>query len=130
MAREFSRTQRVADQLQRELAQLIQFQVKDPRMGMVTVSAVKISKDLSYADVYVTVLPIGDQDEAECIKASVDVLNNAAGFLRHELATLIKLRILPHLRFHYDESVERGRRIHSLIEKAYQREQQDSDNEE
>ena len=86
MAREFSRTQRIADQVQRDLAQLIQFEIKDPRMGMVTISHVKIAKDLGYADVYVTVLPLGDQDEATAIKESLTVLNNAAGFLRGELA--------------------------------------------
>ncbi|MBY4678809.1 30S ribosome-binding factor RbfA [Marinobacterium arenosum] len=127
MAREFSRTQRVADQIQRDLAQLIQQDLKDPRLGMVTVSHVKVSKDLGYADVYITVLPLGDQDQDQAIKDSLGVLNGAAGHLRHELARGIKLRIMPHLRFHYDESVERGRHLHSLIEKAYQMEKRDDD---
>jgi len=118
MAREFSRTQRIADQVQRDLAQLIQFEIKDPRMGMVTISHVKIAKDLGYADVYVTVLPLGDQDEATTIKESLKVLNNAAGFLRGELARGIKLRVMPALRFHFDETVERGRHLHGLIESA------------
>lgn len=118
MAREFSRTQRIAEQVQRDLAQLIQFEVKDPRMGMVTISHVKVAKDLGYADVYVTVMPLGDQDEAESIAASLHVLRQASGFLRRELARQIKLRVMPQLRFHFDESVERGRQLHSLIEKA------------
>lgn len=120
MAKEFSRTQRVADQVQKDLARLIQRDLKDPRLGMITVSYVKISKDLGYADIYVTVMPFGEQDEVEAIKDSLKVLNNAAGHLRHELARGIKLRIMPELRFHFDSTIERGRHLHSLIEKAYQ----------
>lgn len=86
MAREFKRTDRVADQIQRDLAVLIQREIKDPRLGMVTISHAKVSKDLGYADIYITVMAIGDQDEAEAIKASLKVLNAAAGFLRSELA--------------------------------------------
>jgi ribosome-binding factor A len=122
MAREFKRTDRVADQIQRDLAVLIQREIKDPRLGMVTISHVKVSKDLGYADIYVTVMALGDADEAESIAVSLKVLNAAAGFLRAELARGIKLRVMPQLRFHFDESVERGRRLHSLIERAYQQE--------
>lgn len=118
MAREFSRTQRIADQMQRDLAQLIQLEVKDPRMGMVTVSHVKVAKDLGYADVYFTVFPLGEQTQEEAVAASLEVLKSAAGFLRHELTHRIKLRVMPQLRFHFDASVERGRQLHSLIEKA------------
>ncbi|MCV6589156.1 MAG: 30S ribosome-binding factor RbfA [Marinobacterium sp.] len=122
MAKEFSRTQRVADQVQKDLARLIQRDLKDPRLGMITVSHVKISKDLGYADVYVTVMPFGDQDEAQAIKDSLAVLKGAAGHLRHELARGIKLRVMPELRFHFDSTIERGRHLHGLIEKAYQME--------
>ncbi len=118
MAREFSRTQRIADQMQKDLAQLIQFEVKDPRMGMVTISHVKVAKDLGYADVYITVLPIGEQTQDDAVAVSLEVLRSAAGFLRHELAKKIKLRVMPQLRFHFDASIERGRHLHSLIEKA------------
>jgi ribosome-binding factor A len=121
MAREFTRTQRVADQIQKDLAQLIQRQIKDPRIGMVTVSYVKVAKDLGYADVYVTVMAFGEQtDEAQTVKESLSVLNKAAGFLRHELARGIKLRVMPQLRFHFDETVDRGRRLHSLITQVNQ----------
>lgn len=120
MAKEYSRTQRIADQMQRELAKLIQFQIKDPRMGMVTVSYIKVAKDLGYADVYVTVLPLNGKSEEEATKASLSILNQAAGFLRGEIARSIKLRVVPQLRFHFDGTVERGRSLHSLIEKAYQ----------
>ena len=130
MAREFKRTDRIADQIQRDLAMLIQREIKDPRLGMVTVSYVKVSKDLGYADTYVTVMPLGNQDEAKVTPESLAVLNKAAGFLRKELARGIKLRVMPQLRFHFDESVDRGRRLHSLIEQAYQQEQKRSDSEE
>jgi len=124
MARDYSRTERIADQLQRELAQLIQFEVKDPRLGMVTVSHVKVSKDLGFADIYITVLPLNGKDEAEAIVDSLKVLNSAAGFLRGELARQIKLRVMPQLRFHFDESIERGRHLHHLIEAAIRKENQ------
>lgn len=113
--REFKRTDRVADQLQQELAVLIQREIKDPRLGMVTVSGVTVSRDLGYADVYVTLL--GD-DDAERIKENLAVLKRAAGFLRSQTARRIKLRHVPELRFHYDESVTRGHKLSSLIDQA------------
>ena len=75
MARDYSRTSRIADQLQRELAQIIQLEIQDPRLGMVTVSYTKVSKDLGYADVYITVLPLNGKDEDEAIVDSLKVLN-------------------------------------------------------
>lgn len=116
MAREFSRSQRVAEQLQRELAQIIQREVRDPRLGMVTVNGAKISKDLNYADIYITVL--GEDESEESIKASLKVLNNASGFLRAQVSKRIQLRVMPELRFHYDESVARGNRLSHLINQA------------
>ncbi|MCG7599437.1 30S ribosome-binding factor RbfA [Halomonas sp. McH1-25] len=113
--REFKRTDRVADQLQQELAVLIQREIKDPRLGMVTVSGVDVSRDLGYADVYVTLL--GDND-AERIKENLTVLKRAAGFLRSQIAQRIKLRHVPELRFHYDASVARGHQLSSLIDQA------------
>ena len=113
--REFKRTDRVADQLQKELAVLIQREVKDPRLGMVTVSGVEVSRDLGYADVHVTLL---GEDTPEHIQENLKVLNQAAGFLRGQIAKRIKLRHVPELRFHYDESVVRGQRLSSLIEEA------------
>ncbi|MBN3564737.1 30S ribosome-binding factor RbfA [Aliamphritea spongicola] len=118
MARDFSRTQRIADQVQKELAQLIQREIKDPRLGMVTISYVKVAKDLGYADVYVTVLPLGGKDHDEAIAESLKVLNQASGFLRGQLARLVKLRVMPQLRFHFDASVDRGRRLNDLIFQA------------
>ena len=111
--REFKRTDRVADQLQKELAVLIQREVKDPRLGMVTVSGATVS--LGYADIYVTLL--GEQDP-ERIKENLQVLKRAAGFLRSQIAQRIKLRHVPELRFHFDESVVRGQHLSSLIDEA------------
>ncbi|MDH4571738.1 30S ribosome-binding factor RbfA [Salinicola acroporae] len=113
--REFKRTDRVADQLQQELAVLIQREIKDPRLGMVTVSSVKVSRDLGYADIYVTLL--GENDSAR-VKENLAVLKRAAGFLRSQIARRIKLRHVPELRFHYDESVVRGHKLSALIDEA------------
>ncbi|MCB8889119.1 30S ribosome-binding factor RbfA [Vreelandella malpeensis] len=113
--REFKRTDRVADQLQKELAVLIQREVKDPRLGMITVSGATVSRDLGYADIYVTLL--GEQ-APERIKENLQVLKRASGFLRSQIAKRIKLRHVPELRFHYDESVVRGQQLSSLIDEA------------
>ncbi|GHB04147.1 30S ribosome-binding factor RbfA [Modicisalibacter luteus] len=123
--REFKRTDRVADQLQQELAVLIQREIKDPRLGMVTVSGVSVSRDLGYADVYVTLL--GD-DDAGRIKENLAVLKRAAGFLRSQIAQRIKLRHVPELRFHYDESVARGHKLSSLIDQAVESDRARNDN--
>ncbi len=133
MAKVSPRVQRVADQLQRELAMLIQTEVNDPRVGMVSVTSVKVSRDLAYADVYVTVMGSVDgaaalapgvtleqADELDKleIEASVKALNSAAGFLRTLLSKRLSLRITPRLKFHYDESVARGQYLSSLIDRA------------
>ncbi|WNL39331.1 30S ribosome-binding factor RbfA [Halomonas sp. PAMB 3232] len=113
--REFKRTDRVADQLQKELAVLIQREIKDPRLGMVTVSGATVSRDLGYADIYVTLL--GEQ-APERIKENLQVLKRASGFLRSQIAKRIQLRHVPELRFHFDESVVRGQQLSSLIDEA------------
>ncbi len=114
MAREFSRNRRVGEQMQRELALLIQQEVKDPRLGMVTVSAVEVTRDLAHAKVFVTVM----NADAAHVKVSLDVLGHAAGFLRRELARRMLLRAVPELHFVYDESIERGASLSSLIDQA------------
>lgn len=119
MARDFKRTDRIGDQMQRDLSELIRLSIKDPRVGMVTVNQVSVSKDLGYADVYVTLLTLEDvAADSEQVKSTIKVLNGAAGFLRSELARRIKLRTIPQLRFHFDASVGEGRRLDSLIRKA------------
>ncbi|HEB98879.1 MAG TPA: 30S ribosome-binding factor RbfA [Thiotrichales bacterium] len=113
MPRDFPRTRRVGEQMQRELAVLIRDRIKDPRLGMVTVSDVEVSRDLAHARVYFTVL--GDE---EARRQSQEVLDRAAGFLRGELGRIMKLRTVPELRFIYDESIERGEKLDALIEAA------------
>lgn len=113
MPRDHSRTLRVAEQIQRDLAELIRLELKDPRVGMVTLTDVEVSADYAHAKVFFTTLGTGDQ-----IAAATAGLNHAAGFLRHELGQRIKLRGIPQLHFTYDESVERGVRLSRLIDEA------------
>lgn len=115
MAKEYSRTQRVADFVQQELANLIQFEVRDPRVGMVSITAVDVSRDLSHAKVFVTVMGKDSEQEAA---DSLEALNKAAGFLRSQLARSNNARTTPRLKFYFDESVGRGRYLSGLIEKA------------
>ena len=113
MPREFPRTRRVGEQIQRELAALIRDELNDPRLGMVSISAVQVSRDMSHAKVYVSVL--GNEEQSG---ESVKVLNHAAGFLRHKLGKLMHIRVIPELRFYLDRSLEEGARIGALINKA------------
>ncbi|UVJ44738.1 30S ribosome-binding factor RbfA [Pseudomonas sp. LS1212] len=124
MAKEYSRTQRIGDQMQRELAQLIRREVKDPRVGLVTITAVDVSRDVGHAKVFITVM---GQETAEDIKQSIKVLNAAAGFLRMQLGKEMKLRSVPQLHFHYDESVTRGAHLSALIERAVAEDSQHQD---
>lgn len=118
------RTQRLADQIQREIAGLIRLELKDPRLGMVTVSGVKVSPDMGYADVYVTVLGATLDEKPD---ESLAVLNTASGFLRSELGKSIKTRITPRLRFHFDEVTARGNRMAALITQAVREDQSRAD---
>ncbi|MEN8108412.1 MAG: 30S ribosome-binding factor RbfA [Pseudomonadota bacterium] len=113
MPREFSRTRRVGEQIQRELASLVREEIKDPRLGMVSISGVSVSRDLAHAKVYISVL--GDQS---AVTESLGVLKRAAGFLRHRLGQLMHIRIVPHLKFEFDSSLEEGARMDALINKA------------
>ena len=114
MAREFSRSRRVGEQIQRELAELVQRELKDPRLGMVTISAVEVTRDMSVAKVFFTVF--GDENHDE--KQSLEALNSANGFLRRELGHRMRLRCVPELRFHYDHSIEKGSHLSALINEA------------
>lgn len=113
MPREFPRTRRVGDQIQRELADLIRTELKDPRLGMVSVSGVTVSRDLSHARVHVSVLG-NETQTAESLK----ILHHAAGFLRHKLGQSMRMRVIPELHFHLDRSLEEGARIGALINLA------------
>jgi ribosome-binding factor A len=121
MAKEFSRTQRLGDFMRQELAQLIQFEIRDPRVGMVSITDVQIAKDLSHARVYVTVLGKETADDAA---ESIEALNHAGGFLRSSLAKINNARTTPKLRFVFDESIGRGARMSKLIDEALSADQQ------
>lgn len=108
-----SRHARIADQIQRELAELVRLEVRDPRVGMITITGVDLSRDQSHAKVYFTVL--GAAPEAEHARTG---LEHAAGFLRSALAHRLSTRTVPELHFAYDESVERGMRLSRLIDEA------------
>lgn len=115
MPREFSRGQRVGDLIQKELAILIQQEIKDPRLGMVTITEAKVSRDLAFSDVYFTMLP--EENAAQ----GVEVLNQAAGFLRSQLARSMTTRTTPRLRFHYDDTIANGARMSKAINEALRR---------
>lgn len=108
--KEYERSQRVASQLKRELADLIRFELKDPRLGWVTVDDVEVSRDLSVAKVYVSSL-----EDAQ-LEANLEALNNAASFLRRELGKRMKLRVVPELRFYRDTAIEHGLKMTKLLD--------------
>lgn len=114
MARDYARTDRVGQQIQKEIAMIIQREVKDPRLGMVTVNDVEITRDLAYAKVFVTFFTLEGQSEDESAK----ILNDAAGYIRTLLAKRIKARIMPELRFVYDRSMSEGVRMTTLVNEA------------
>ena len=124
MAKEFHRADRVADAMRRELARLIQHEVRDPRVGMVNVNDVEVSRDLTVAKVYVTL--VGEDDRSK-IDVSMEALNKAAGFLRSQLAKEIQIRTIPRLQFRYDETSVRGQHLSALIDKAVKADQKKSD---
>jgi ribosome-binding factor A len=113
MPRDFPRSRRIADQVQRELSDVIRLELKDPRVGMITIIDVDVSPDSKNARVFFTVL--GDQSRIDDATAG---LQHAAGFLRSCLAQRMEMRSVPHLQFRYDASVERGMRLSQLIDTA------------
>ena len=113
MAREFSRTRRVGQQIQREIALILQREVKDPRIGMVTVSDVEVSRDFNYAKVYVTFLQL--DNDPNRIKEGLVGLTEAAGYIRSLLGSAMRLRVVPELRFYYDETLVEGMRLSNLV---------------
>lgn len=114
MKRGYDRTQRVGDLLQKTLGQMLLQEMSDDRFHLVTITGVNVSRDLSYAKVFVSVLM---DDEAK-IKQTVDALNRAAKSLRYNLARAVKLRVVPELKFVYDESTARGFHLSNLIDAA------------
>lgn len=113
MKRYSQRAERVADQIQRELAQLLRDDVKDPRVGRITITSVEVSADLSHARIFFTHLA-GKEHAAEMVEA----LTRTASFLRRELSRRLALYSVPQLHFAYDDSIEAGLRLSQLIDAA------------
>jgi len=118
MKRGYDRTRRVADLIQRTLAQMLLRDADDDRFRMVTVTGVTVSRDLSFAKVYVSML----FDDAVQIKSTLAALNRSAKSFRYHLAHEVDLRIAPELRFYYDESTAHGFRVSDLIDAAIKKE--------
>ncbi|CAK1697419.1 ribosome-binding factor A [Vibrio crassostreae] len=111
MSKEFSRTQRVSQQLQKELALILQREVRDSRIGMVTISDVEVSRDLAYAKVFVTFLCVGEQTPESCLKA----LKEHEVPVRMALGKRIRHRLTPEVRFTYDNTLVEGMRMSNLV---------------
>ena len=132
------RAQRIADQIQRILADLIMREIGDPRLGMVSVTGVDVSRDFAHATVFVTVMTrdavgldsqlkdMGELDRKQ-IDDSLAVLNKASGYLRSLLGKELRLRTTPALQFRYDESIARGRYLSSLIDRALEEDSEHGD---
>lgn len=112
MPREFNRSERVAGQIRRELATIIQQEVRDPDIGFVSLSDVEVTRDLAHAKVFITVF------ETEKAQASIKALQASAKFLRHRLSQEMRIRSVPELHFHHDASVETGLKMDQLISAA------------
>ncbi|MDZ7668976.1 MAG: 30S ribosome-binding factor RbfA [Gammaproteobacteria bacterium] len=118
---ESGRDLRVGDFIRDELAAIILREMRDPRVGMVNVNEVRVSRDLSYADVYVSSIDAATDEAREQL---IDVLNKASGFFRSKLAKRHSMRTTPKLRIHYDQLIEEGPRLEALIERAVRSDEQ------
>lgn len=115
MSKEFSRVDRLSQHMKKEMAVILQREIKDPRLHtMITVSDVEVSRDLSHAKVFVTFLGLADDKVEENLK----ILNDAAGFVRSLIGKRIQTRIVPHIRFAFDESLNEGIRMANLVSSA------------
>ena len=123
MAREFSRADRVAQQVQKETAQILQRELKDPRVGMVTISEVEVSRDLAYAKIFISSL-LQDEEKA---KTSVKQLNELAPYIRSLLAKRLRMRHVPSIKFVLDTSLNEGIRMSELVDKAVKTDKQKSE---
>lgn len=113
MPKDFSRSQRVVEQIQRELAELIRTEVKDPRVGFITLTGVEITPDYAHAKVFFTSM-LGEEKVPEILIG----LRRASGFLRRELGRRVRIHTTPELHFVYDKSVEEGSRMSRLIDEV------------
>ncbi len=119
-ARSHGREHRVADFMQRELSVLLRQEIRDPRVGLVTINEVRVTRDLSYADVFVSQLDVGriEHEDEDRRTALMDALNGAAGYLRTLLSRSTTLRSVPRLRFVYDEAIESAMQMDRKIRTA------------
>lgn len=124
MAREFARTDRIADAIQRILATAIAQEVRDPRVGMVNINDVTVTRDMAYAKVYVTF--VNSESEEDSL-AAAKALNHAAGFLRGVVAKELDIRVTPKLQFFYDKTSIQGQQLSHLIDKAVAEDQSHND---
>ena len=124
MPKEYSRSERVADFIKREVALLLQRELRDPRVSNANVNAVIVSRDMSMAKIYVTFF---DKETAEEAKQAVEVLNGAAGFIRSHVASQHSMRSTPKLRFYFDDSVRQGEHLSNLIDRAIAGNESDND---
>lgn len=116
MAKEFSRSQRVSQEMQKEIALILQREIKDPRVGMATVSGIELSRDLAYAKVFVTFLNVlTDDADPDTVKNGIKALQDASGYIRTLLGKAMRLRIVPELTFAYDNSLIEGMRMSNLV---------------
>lgn len=115
MPREFKRSDRVADAIQRSLARILQMELRDPRVGMANINSVVVSKDLTLAKVYITFV---GQDSFEESEEAVEVLNSAANYIRNIMAKDLTTRIIPRLQFYFDKTSISGQALSHLIDKA------------
>lgn len=113
MAKDFPRSRRVAEQIQRELADIIRTEIHDPRVGMITLTEVVVTHDLEHAKIYFTVL-----ESQQRAQQAATALNHAAGFIRSQLGPRMRLRMVPQISFVYDTSVARGAELSRLIDDA------------
>ena len=121
MGREFERTQRVSHFLHEELARLLQSKVRDPRVQEVNLTGVEVSRDLSHAKVFFTLMSDASSEERSEVAA---VLSKVSGFLRSELAKASTMRTVPRISFRFDESVGRGRDMETLLREARRADEQ------
>ncbi len=118
------RLQRIADRIREELSEMIIRELSDPRIQMVSITDVKVDRELTFADIYISAVE-GSQRSQEVL----DGLHSAAGFIRHQLATRIELRIFPRLRFHWDPTLEKADHIEKLLAQIREEPQQKPDDE-
>lgn len=120
----FSRANRVGEEIRKEVSQLIREELKDPRLGFLTITSVEVTNDLRYSKIFVSIF---GNEEAK--KNTLSALKSAAGFLRSELGKRLRLRYTPDLLFHFDESIEHGAKMSKLINEVIKADEEGKKNE-